>query len=104
MRNNVLLGAIAAALAAMGPSLVSATPMAAPGALATRDSTISPVEKAGYWIGYYAPYATYQPYAYYGYFYRPYVYYGYVPSYSYYGYYQTYGCSVPGQYCIYYGW
>jgi len=104
MRKNVLLPAIAAAFAAMAPSLVSAMPMVTAGALATRDSTMSPVEKAGYWVGYYAPYAYYQPYAYYGYFYRPYVYYGYVPSYSYYDYYQTYGCSVPGQYCIYYGW
>jgi hypothetical protein len=104
MRNNVLLAAIAAAFAVMAPCLASAMPMAAVDALATRDSTISPVEKAGYWVGYYAPYAYYQPYASYGYVYRPYVYYGYVPSYSYYDYYQTYGCSVPDQYCVYYAW
>jgi len=104
MRKNVVLPALAAAFAAIAPDLASAMPVTPAGA-AQAAAAVSLMEKVGYWVsGYYAPYAYYRPYYNaYGY-YQPYAYYSGVPAYSYYNYYQTYGCSFPGQYCVYYAW
>ena len=110
MRKNALLPGLAAAFAAIAPSLVAPSPGFAmpltPASVAQAAAALSAPEKVGYWIGYSAPYAYYQPYAYYGTngYYQPYAYYSGVPAYSYYDYYQTYGCSFPAQYCIYYAW
>lgn len=89
---RVALPLVAAAVfAAAAPTPSSAMPAKASGALTAPTAAASGAEKAQYYWDYPYPYGYHWPYGYY----RPY--------FGYYNYYQTYGCSVPNQYCTY-GW